>query len=365
MDPSAPNPKLREERENTDESLRVERSKADAELADALALDEQGAERLLEVARQHAEAMIRAANDRAATADMTAKRQRVLALERAAEDKLLAEERAAEERLHAERAARQEALSELLRTEREVTDEMLDTERARADAAVMTRDDFLGIVSHDLRTMLGVVSLSATIVAKLADREGEGAAEIKKHSDRIQRFVGRMNGLVGDLLDVVSLDAGRLDVKPRPLDASALVRQSLEAFQPSFAARDIALTADGATGEVVASFDHERMLQVLSNLLSNALKFTEPGGAVKVALDRDGADVRISVIDTGPGIPAGQETVIFERFRQVGPRDRRGLGLGLYISKCIVEAHGGRIWAESPGARGTAVRFTLPAAPDR
>ena len=174
-----------------------------------------------------------------------------------------------------------------------------------------------------------------------------------------------MGALVGDLLDVVSLDAGRLAVTPRRADASALVRQAIDSFQPSFAARDIAFAAEGAAGSAFAMIDHDRVLQVLTNLLSNALKFTAPGGAVTLALDHEGAAVRVSVIDTGPGIPAGKEAEIFERFRQAGPRDRRGLGLGLYISKCIIEAHGGRIWAENTGPRGAAVRFTLPASAER
>jgi two-component system sensor histidine kinase VicK len=112
---------------------------------------------------------------------------------------------------------------------------------------------------------------------------------------------------------------------------------------------------------MIVTLDHDRVLQVLGNLLSNALTFTERGGRVSLALEEANSAAHFSVADSGVGIPAGQAEKIFERFEQVG-RDRRGHGLGLYIAKCIVEAHDGRIWAESPDAGGTALRFTLPAA---
>jgi signal transduction histidine kinase len=137
------------------------------------------------------------------------------------------------------------------------------------------------------------------------------------------------------------------------------VQDAVEAFQSSFSAKGITLTAEIATGAIVANIDQDRILQVLANLLSNALKFTDQGSVV-LLLAVVGSDVRFSVTDSGVGIPAGEAKAIFERFRQVRPKDRRGLGLGLYIAKCIVEAHGGSIWAESPKAGGTVLHFTVP-----
>jgi signal transduction histidine kinase len=112
---------------------------------------------------------------------------------------------------------------------------------------------------------------------------------------------------------------------------------------------------------LAAAFDHDRMMQVLANIISNSLKFTPAGGQISVRGERAGSELRFSVTDTGPGIPDNSLEVIFERFWQVGKNDRRGLGLGLYLSRCIVEAHGGKIRAESTLGEGSAFSFTLPA----
>jgi signal transduction histidine kinase len=109
-------------------------------------------------------------------------------------------------------------------------------------------------------------------------------------------------------------------------------------------------------------FDHDRILQVLANLISNSLKFTPEGGKIMIYGEPDGANLRLSVVDTGTGIPQGALDSIFERFSQADRKSRRGgLGLGLYISRCIIEAHGGRIWAQSQPGAGTEVSLTLPA----
>jgi signal transduction histidine kinase len=140
-----------------------------------------------------------------------------------------------------------------------------------------------------------------------------------------------------------------------------VAREAVEAFRPSFSAKGVALIADLPAGAISASFDHDRILQVLANLLSNALKFTERGGRVSLSLEQAGAAVHLCVTDTGVGIPPGHEEAIFERFGQIKP-DRRGHGLGLYIAKAIVEAHAGTIWVESPAGGGAAVHFTVPMA---
>jgi signal transduction histidine kinase len=113
----------------------------------------------------------------------------------------------------------------------------------------------------------------------------------------------------------------------------------------------------------MAKFDHERILQVLANLLTNAIKFTPAGGRILLRVEPVGQDVCFSVADTGPGIPSHQLESVFERFWQARSEDRRGLGLGLFISKGIVEAHGGRIWAESQPGKGSTFSFTLAGAP--
>ncbi|MDP9150360.1 MAG: HAMP domain-containing histidine kinase, partial [Myxococcota bacterium] len=263
--------------------------------------------------------------------------------------------------LRVEREEHARALAALLGLERDATDDGLLVERARADEIVATRDDFLGIVSHDLRNILGNIAMGAAVLAQSATAGGPPHQATIAIAERIQRGTARMNRLLGDLLDVVALEAGALPIHRRPHDASLTGKEAVEAHQLSFAAKGVALESQIAAGSIVAEFDHDRILQVLANLLSNALKFTERGGRVSLALVGSGSDIQFSVGDTGVGIPADQATAIFERFGQVR-RDRRGHGLGLYISKCIVEAHGGKIWVDSPGAGGATLRFTLPKA---
>jgi signal transduction histidine kinase len=351
------------ERDETDANLLTERTATDAELVKKRTENQEDEDRIVKVARDRAEATLREARRRTdrdmRSAGAGPDLRSEIEAERQAEDLTAAGERlAADERLRVEREQHRRALGDLLRLEREATDEGLLIERARADETVSTRDDFLGIVSHDLQGMLSGISLSAGMFAKHATDAGDAEAQLQ--AERILRCAARMNRLVTDLLDVVSLEAGMLRINPALHDAVELGTEVVEAFQTAFVAKGVALTMGHDTNEIVAKYDHERIFQALSNLMSNALKFTEPGGTVGLMVERADSALRFSVTDTGKGIPADQVAAVFERFRQV-KRDRRGLGLGLYIARCIVEAHGGKIWAESPGSRGTAVRFTLPA----
>jgi signal transduction histidine kinase len=131
-------------------------------------------------------------------------------------------------------------------------------------------------------------------------------------------------------------------------------------FQPSASAQGITLEIASSQRSLPMQFDHDRMLQVLANLVANSLKFTPRGGTIRVEAERGKDELRCAVHDTGSGIPADMLEAIFQRFWQVRSNDRRGVGLGLYITRCIVEAHRGRIWADSPEGVGSTLRFTLP-----
>ena len=243
--------------------------------------------------------------------------------------------------------------------ERAATDAYLLTERARSDDAVAHRDDFLGMVAHDVRNLLNGVVLSLEL---LRPGDEEPAPHVAAAATRIRRYVARMNRLIGDLVDVTSIDAGKLAMAPVEGDAAALVTEATETFQPAAREKGVSLSAEVPAGPLLAEFDHDRMLQVFANLIANAIKFTPSGGKIIVRVEAAPGMLRFCVSDTGVGIPAPMLEAIFERFWQVGENDRRGMGLGLYISKCIVEAHGGRIWAESELGKGSRVYFTLPVA---
>jgi signal transduction histidine kinase len=351
------------EREQTDESLRIERLKADHALAEKQAVEDQ-ADTLVRKARETADAVLTEARDKAddkhderpstVSPDTTVAKERVL------EDEALRDERAvADDSLRREREETARALSRLLPLERDKTDRYLLSERTTSDDALSNRDDFLGIVSHDLRNLLGGIVVGAELLSKMAPAD-EAGSKIRGVTERIQRYVARMNRLIGDLVDVSSIDAGRLALLPTRGDWALLLAEAADLFKDLASGKGIALETEIAESSLVAEFDHDRMLQVLANLITNSIKFSSPGGRVLVRGERAGLELRFSVSDTGVGVPEHMLEAIFERFCQVTKGDRRGVGLGLHISRCLVEAHGGRIWAESKLGQGTTVCFTFP-----
>jgi signal transduction histidine kinase len=354
------------ERERTDATLRTEREKTDRELQTRSADIAGDADAAMERARERAQVVLDAAraktDARMNAGEASAVVRDAVVTERRDEDVALATEYATTDaELERQRDRQQRALSRLLELERAETDRTLATERERADILVGARDDFLAMVSHDLRTMLGGMVLNAALLINDAGDDERGRAVIRR-ADAIQRFTARMNRLVGDLVDVVSIEAGKLNVSPAPHDAARMIRETLETFQPVAAARGIALEGHVERAAVLGRFDHDRILQVLGNLVSNATRFTPAGGRISIHVRPDDPDVHFMVTDTGTGIAAADIDGIFDRFRQGPQRNRVGLGLGLYISRCIVEAHGGRLWAESVVGAGSTFHFTLPAA---
>ena len=248
-----------------------------------------------------------------------------------------------------------------LRAERLDTDGALKGDIAAAERHaddVANRDDFLGMVAHDVRNLLNGVTLNLELLAPAGRPAGD--PQVAAATARIRRDVGRMNRLIGDLVDVTSIDAGKLAIVPVEGDAAALVVEATDTFQASAREKGVSLSAEVPARPLLAPFDHERLLQVFANLIANAIKFTPPGGVIRVGIDTPRGLTRFHVSDTGEGIPGPLLESVFERFWQVGRNDRRGMGLGLYISKSIVDAHGGRIWAESDPGKGARVYFTLP-----
>ena len=203
------------------------------------------------------------------------------------------------------------------------------------------------------------ISGLAALIEQQAPADEPGH-RIRGWADRVRRSVSVMERLIGDLLDFGSFEDGQLRVAAERLDVRPLIHGACEAFHGAALAQGLSLETDLPAGPVVAKHDPHRILQVLSNLVHNAIKFTPEGGSIRIRAARGGAFCIVSVTDTGVGIPDGELTTIFERFRQLDRSDRTGLGLGLYIARWIVEAHGGRIWAESQVGAGTTLFFTLP-----
>ena len=357
------NPQESPERDLTDASLREEREKADREMNANRAAIEKHADAVVEHARENADAVLIAAREKAdEKADGAAPRdiQTTIAEEREVEDATLRGERAAEDRsVRQDRATMARMLTRLLPLERDATDQYLLTERARSDDALATRDDFLGMVSHDLRDLLNGIVVSSQFLAQKLEKHSD-SKQLLIETARIERYGARMNRLIGDLVDIASIDAGKLAMQAAQGDVAALVVEAVDALQGAASAKGVSLEVQSIQGPCLAEFDHDRMLQVLANLIANSIKFTPRGGCIRVQCQRLEESFEFFVDDTGEGIPAAMLEAVFERFWQVGKNDRRGLGLGLYISQCIVEAHGGRIRAESSPGQGTRMLFTLP-----
>jgi len=227
-----------------------------------------------------------------------------------------------------------------------------------AQAATRARDEMLGVVAHDLRNPLNTIMMASDLVMELPADAGIGRS--RKSVEMIRRAADRMNRLIQDLLDVKRIEGGRLSVEPRPESISAVVCEAVEMLRPLATGAAITLSTELPGDLPQALLDPPRIHQVLSNLVGNSIKFTPPGGSITVMAEALGDDVRVSVIDTGPGIPPEQISHLFGRYWQGNRNDRRGIGLGLAISKGIVEAHKGRIWVESTPGQGSRFHFTVP-----
>jgi signal transduction histidine kinase len=225
-----------------------------------------------------------------------------------------------------------------------------------AHEALDLRDEFLAIVSHDLRNPLNAIALNTQLLERLVS---SGDPHLARISRSLASSIAQMQRIISDLLDLAAIEAGKLSVQLESGDARGPIEEAIEASRSISAEKSIALEAAIGPEPLLARFDSGRVVQVLENLIHNALKFTPAGGRISVDGRTTEDAVEIRVRDTGPGLSPDEIAVIFERFRQVEKRGRRALGLGLYISRSIVESHGGRIRAESIPGEGSTFRFTL------
>jgi signal transduction histidine kinase len=233
-----------------------------------------------------------------------------------------------------------------------------------AEQATEARDEVLAIVSHDLKNPLNVIAGSAALFADDLDTPDLSAKrpDLKKHLGRIQRASVSMDRLIHDLLDLGRIRAGELQLELQRHGVKDLLREALEQAAPLAEQRSVVLRVDPAPDMTILC-DRERVLQVLANLIGNAIKFNRVGGTVTVRISCTPEECTFCVSDEGPGIPEERFAFLFDRYWRAPDTASKGTGLGLAIAKAFVVLHGGTIWCESEVGVGSTFFFKLPTQP--
>jgi signal transduction histidine kinase len=376
MDSKSP-PILQKERDQTDLSLTVERDKTNESLIQAKEKTEQRTDKLLQDEREKADSKTSssrtAADDRRDTerqkisfviTPTQQKTDKRLDAERIESDDAVESERfRVDAAIIKERESKDSLIQDLLVQERKKTDTNLRVERVKADSEVQTaqlnlttRDEFLAIVSHDLKNPLGAIAMCAEIIME----ENKTNAGLKKRIEVIQRNAQTALRLISDILDMERIAQGKLELQLSTQSMSKMIINAINDFEGPASLKSITLTHESDKAHEQIICDRDRVIQILNNLIGNALKFTPDGGRVDLKAELRNDKFEVQVTDTGPGIPKEKQTEIFNRMTQLGSADRTGLGLGLYISKMLVEAHHGKIWVDSEIGKGSTFHFTLP-----
>jgi PAS domain S-box-containing protein len=253
-----------------------------------------------------------------------------------------------------------EDVSERVASERELRRQIAaqQTARAAAEEALRVKDDFLAMLGHELRNPLAPM-LMAVDLMKL-----RGAGHLERERAIIERQAKHLVALVSDILDISRIARGKLEIRREPVDVGATLTEAVQMASPLVQQRRHAMTIAIPPVPLVVTGDSQRLSQVFANLLTNAAKYTEPGGALSVRAEVDGSDAVIRVRDTGIGMDEEMIASMFEPFVQATQtieRSRGGLGLGLAIVRSIVRLHGGSISASSPGRdKGSEFTIRLP-----
>ena len=232
----------------------------------------------------------------------------------------------------------------------------LDQLYGEAQRVIDAREEILRIVAHDLRSPLNTISMATSLLLDMPASE----ADLAKRLKIIKRSGEAMDRLIQDLLSVTTIEAGRLSIAPRKLKVDDLFQDALEMLESIAREKSITLKVDRAADLPPVRGDAARVLQVFSNLVGNAVKFTPEGGIITLSAARADNRIYCTIADTGPGIPPEDLPRIFGKFWQSKRGDRRGVGLGLAIARGIVEAHGGTITVRSEVGRGSVFTFSLP-----
>ncbi|MDB4986244.1 MAG: sensor signal transduction histidine kinase [Myxococcaceae bacterium] len=230
-----------------------------------------------------------------------------------------------------------------------------------AQRALRMREDVLAIVSHDLRNPLSAISMSVERLLKHVP--APDPLELAASYELIHRSSKHMRRLIEELLDVASIQSGELYLERAEVSAEAVLGEALDMLRPVAEQQGVILQLHPVDPDLRLHCDLERAVRVIANLVGNAIKFTPRGGSVQVTCTRQGQQVRVDVADTGPGIQESELPRLFEQYWKGEQTGRTGMGLGLYIARGIVEAHGGRIWVESHPPHGSTFSFTLQCVP--
>lgn len=232
----------------------------------------------------------------------------------------------------------------------------------RAKQAVLARDQTLAVVSHDLRNPVNAIKMLAAALVRAARSEALQSAreDVSDSAEIIRRAAEQADRLIQDLLDVSRIEAGSLRIHMEPDDLAAIIEAACEVLTPFAQEKSVRLHCDVSAELPLVSVDAARVHQIISNIAGNAIKFTPPGGDVAISVERQKRELVVAVTDTGPGLPLQEIEKLTDRSWQATRQTSGGSGLGLVIAKGLVEAHGGRLWAESRPEGGSVFRFSLP-----
>jgi signal transduction histidine kinase len=384
------------ERQLTDESLSLERDKTNQSLlkekdSAEKVTDESVIEKRIEADQTRLANRIEADSSREvereikniSRTDFKKIDDKIIFEERKGADEIVALERArVDAAFDQEREDKNKIEMQFLASERKQTDQNLRGERQKADSkmsevagllnneavahsqtknALTTREEFLAVVSHDLKNPIGAIFSCGEMLLQESSKK-ELDPDVKRWITFIKRNADTALRLIKDLLEMERIAQGKLELKLEACSISLLVNESVESLNHSAGAKNIDIRVIQKDLNLKTVCDRDRINQILMNLIGNAIKFTPPKGSIIVDVYLADDQVNVSVKDTGCGIPQEKMAHIFDRFAQIGSVDRTGLGLGLYISKMLVEAHHGKIQIESQFGVGSTFYFSLPVA---
>lgn len=376
MENNTTNPSL-DNREKTNKSLKFERNKVD----NYLDSEEQDVEHNVDEALDKKRAEIdrklhksRSDLDKSINNE-SGEVEKIILKEREYSDNAKTTARLDEDSIReVERTQKKIITENLLGSERKDTDAKLKDERSAIDSIsrgqilsvknakneLTTRDQYLATVSHDLKNPLSAIALSVGVMKRSFYKDKVDKESLLKFFELIERNVGTMERLINDLLDVEQMVNGDIVLNLKKCDLGELLKEVQLSFEPAILNSGLTLELQPMDESIFANIDHDRIFQVLSNLIGNAIKFTPKNGLIKIGFEKNDNIISIIVSDNGPGIPEDKKELIFERFSQLNSNDRRGMGLGLFISKWIVESHNGEIFVNSKVDEGSSFTVTLP-----